>query len=193
GGFGGPPAGGPPGGAPPANGGNSNAKLWIGLGVGCLVFALVACLGSYYYCKSKAEDFVEGAGGMLGELQRIPATIVVGGIKTSCTIDPSGAGTAQYFHPQAFSAYQGVACQINDQTQTAISNTCTPPEGQTASTPCTNVTSLVGTPDEGRATALGLPAAACHRFSSGSMVLIGCSIEGQGFKIIHLENPAGVL
>lgn len=166
--------------------------MWVGIGAGCLLLCVIACVGSWYWCKSKAEGFVEGAGEMVGELNRISLSMSLSAVKLSCTGDPSGAGAAAHFHQSAFAAYQGVACQVTDQTLAAIRNSCTPGNGATPQTPCSNVTSATAAGDAGRAAGVGVDASSCFSYTSGTMRIVACNIEGQGLKIIHLENPGGV-
>ena len=156
------------------------------------MLVLVACLGSWFWCKSKAEDVMEGAGEVVGELNRISLGLRLSTMKMSCASDPSGAGTASAFHPQAFTAYQGIACQVNDQTIAAIRQSCTPPEGQPVPSPCSTVQSATASGDAGRALGVGLTADSCFTYTSGSMKIVGCSVQDQGFQIIHLENPGAV-
>ncbi|MFT5354212.1 MAG: hypothetical protein ACI9KE_001417 [Polyangiales bacterium] len=165
--------------------------MWIGIGVGCLLLSIITCVGSWYWCKSKAEGFVEGAGEMVGEFSRITLSMSLSTIKAGCASDPSGAGAVTHFHPAAFPAYQAVACQVTDQTLAAIRNSCTPGNG-VAQTPCSNVMSATAAGDAGRAAGVGVDANSCFSYTSGTMRIVACNIDGQGLKIIHLENPAGV-
>lgn len=162
--------------------------MWIGIAVGCIVILFAAVFGACWYCKRKAEQIGEELGGELGGgLTRISLGFNLSGIKMSCAADPSGAGASNYFHPQVFTQYQGVACQVNDQTVQAMGRDC-----NTGQVPCSAVSNLAGSADESRATALGLTANQCWVYTSGSAKIIGCSQPGTGFKLIHMENPGAV-
>ncbi|HJL30035.1 MAG TPA: hypothetical protein RMI62_13250, partial [Polyangiaceae bacterium LLY-WYZ-15_(1-7)] len=161
----------------------SKVGMWIGIGVGCLVLAFAVVFGSCWYCKSKVEEGMTAAG---AELSRISLSFALSGIKLSCVGDPSGAGASNYFHPQVFSQYQGVACQVNDQVIDAFGTACN--QGQQ---PCSNAQMISGTADESRATDLGLNVAQCYVYTSGQAKIVGCSGD-QGFKIIHMENVTAV-
>lgn len=132
------------------------------------------------WCKSKAE-------GAVGELSRVSLTFSLSAIQSRCTMDPSGAGAAGQFHPQAAAAYQGMACQVNQQVVTAYSTDC-----DSGGSPCSTVEALVGTPDEGRASALSLDPNTCYVYTSGASKIVGCISEGAGFQIIHMENVGAV-
>ena len=171
----------PPAGPPPGSG--SNAKLWIGIGVGCLLLGILGCVGGWFYCKMKAEEAVEGMG---AELTRISLTFTLSGVKLSCTSDPSGAGTNNYFHPQVAGQYGAAACQVSDQTIDAFGRSCT-----TGQRPCSDALSAVGSADESRVTGLGLDATQCYVYTSGTAKIVGCALD-TGFKLVHVEGLSGV-
>tara|TARA_B100001750_G_scaffold187938_1_gene157452 strand:- start:2391 stop:2876 length:486 start_codon:yes stop_codon:yes gene_type:complete len=160
--------------------------VWIGVGVGCLVLALVGCLGSWWWCKSKAEEV---GGAVAGELSRFSLSLHLSSMKMSCASDPSGAGAANQFHPTVFPQYQAVACQVNDQTVAAFSNSC---DTEPRPTPCSTVQRSDNAGDGAYAQAAGLDPTSCFSYVSGSAKIVGCNTPEQQFKIVHMENPAAV-
>ncbi len=217
GGFGAPPGGSPPGGSPPPAGGfgappgdspaggfggpsggpggpsngNSKTKLWLGIGLGCLLTTILGCVGGWYYCKSKAEEiseeFAEVGNGSLGaELNRISLGFTLGAMKASCSTDPSGAGTSNFFHPQVAAQYRAAACQTTDQTLEAFARSCT--SGQH---PCSEAAVAAGTADESRATALGLDAQQCYVYTSGGAKVVACQMS-DSLKLVHIESLGAV-
>ena len=79
-----------------------------------------------------------------------------------------------------------MGCTLTDQAVEAYGRGCS--SGQR---PCSEVAVIAGTPDEQRATALGLDAGRCYAYTSGQGKVIGCTTD-QGFKLIHLENVNAV-
>ena len=161
-------------------------KLWLGIGGGCLLLAIVACLGSWWWCKSKAEEVGNAFG---GEMNRISLSFKLSSIKSSCMSDPSGAGAAGSIHPTVFPQLQGVACQVNDQTVSAFGSSC---DTQPRPTPCSTVQPASAAGDEAYAEAAGLDASACYSYVSGSAKIVGCNTPEGQFMIVHMENPAAV-
>jgi len=121
------------------------------------------------------------------EMSRLSLVFVVGGVRMSCAMDSSGAGTARYFHPDVAAQYTATACQLDsDRVADAFSRGC-----DQGATPCSDVQVLAGTEDASRASALGLDLNRCFRYTSGQAKLIACTVD-EGMKIIHLENPSAV-
>lgn len=181
---GGAPMGGPPMGGPPSSGddegGSSKKKIFIGIGVGCLLFSLIVCAVGTYMCNKAAEEATSGLQNFAAEANRFLLSVNLGAIQASCAGDPSGASTATYFHPQTFPQLQPIACQVTANTQQAFGD-------GTRST----ASMLAGTADESRAAAVGADVNQCFLFTSGAAKVVGCTIAGE-FKIVHMENPAGV-
>jgi hypothetical protein len=166
--------------------------MWIGIGVGCLVLALVVVVGGCWYCTKKTgEAFEEAAGGMgqIGaEMSRISLSLNLEGVKMSCSMDPSGAGAANYFHATIFPTYQSQACQVNTPgVVEAFSRSC---QSQPQQRPCSDVAIVTGT-DADLATGLGLNAQTCYAYTSGSAKIIACNTD-LGYKFIHFENVTAV-
>jgi len=164
-------------------------KLWLGIGGGCLLLAIVACLGSWWWCKSKAEEAAEGLGNLGGEMNRISLSFSLSTIKASCMSDPSGAGAANSIHPAVFPQLQGVVCQVNDQTVSAFGSSC---NSEPQPSPCSTVQPVAVAGDGQYADAVGIPQASCWTYTSGSAKIVGCNAPEGGFKIVHMENPAAV-
>jgi len=120
------------------------------------------------------------------EASRISLAFTLAGVQMGCAGDPSGASTANNYHPQVASQYQAMGCTLTDQAVEAYGRGCS--SGQR---PCSEVAVIAGTPDEQRATALGLDAGRCYAYTSGQGKVIGCTTD-QGFKLIHLENVNAV-
>lgn len=122
------------------------------------------------------------------EMSRLSVGMKLAAITSGCQNDPSGATAMQQFHPQVAGQYQGIACQVGQPLQDAVSRSCD--GGQH---PCAAASSLAGTPDASRATNLGLDPNKCYAYVSGSAKVIGCSDASNQFQLIHLENPTGVM
>lgn len=120
------------------------------------------------------------------EASRISLAFTLAGVQMGCAGDPSGASTANNYHPQVASQYQAMGCTLTDQAVEAYGRGCS--SGQR---PCSEVAVIAGTPDAQRATALGLDAGRCYAYTSGQGKVIGCTTD-QGFKLIHLENVNAV-
>ena len=126
-------------------------------------------------------------GGEIGaEMSRLSLAMTLAGLNLSCAGDPSGASSADYFHPQSFPALQAEACTLSQNAVDAYSQGCSP-----GVQPCSTVRSIAGTPDESRATALSLQASSCYVYASGQGKLIACETP-QRFAIIHWENVNAV-
>lgn len=166
--------------------------MWIGIGVGCLVLALVVVVGGCWYCTKKTgEAFEEAAGGMgqLGaEMSRISLSLNLEGVKMSCSMDPSGAGAANYFHASIFPTYQSQVCQVTQPNVVdAFARSC---QSQPQQRPCSDAAVVSGT-DADLATSLGLNPLTCYAYTSGSAKIIGCNTD-LGYKFIHFENITAV-
>lgn len=137
--------------------------------------------------RQAGQGFGTSLGGEIGaEMSRLSLAMTLAGLKLSCVADQSGASSADYFHPQAFPALQPQACTLTQNAVDAYSQGCSP-----GVQPCSTVVSIAGTPDESRATTLGLQASSCYAYTSGQGKLIGCEVP-DGFAIIHWENVNAV-
>ena len=169
----------------PASSNKYNMKLWLGIGGGCLLLVLAACIASYIWCKNAAEE----VGTIVGvEGTRIGAVFALQSVQRSCNSDPTGAGAANNVHPSAMPQLQGVLCQVNEQTIAAVRDSCS---NQPRPAPCSMGQSLEGSGSEAYAENLGIEPENCFKYTSGSAVVVMCSIDG-ATKLVHLENPTAV-
>lgn len=166
--------------------------MWIGIGVGCLVVALLVVVGGCWYCTKKAGEAVEEAAGGMGqigaEMSRISLSLNLEGVKMSCSMDPSGAGAANYFHQPVFAQYQGQVCQVTQPgVVDAFARSC---QSQPQQRPCSDVAIVTGA-DQERVTGLGLNAQTCYAYTSGSAKILACNTD-VGYKFVHFENVTAV-
>jgi hypothetical protein len=153
----------------------SKALMWVG--IGCL--AIVICSGAgllgCWYCTKSA---VEGAGSAFqAEMQRVSLSLMLSGIQSSCAFDPSGSGTAPYFHPSVYPMYQAQACLVDANVIGAYGDATR-----------AQATSVAGSAYEATATGLGYQAANCTLFTSGSSKIVGCADTTGQFVIVYWEN-----
>ena len=152
-------------------------------GLGCVLLLIIGCIVTAWLVCAAANEGAEQLGtSFQAEASRISLVFALGGLRMSCTSDPSGAGTSEYLHPNVAASLQGQACQVTDATIDAFG------DAQRS-----QAQMLPGTGDESYANNVGVDPAQCTRFTSGSAKIIGCSLgDAMGFKIIHLENLASV-
>ncbi|MCB9611835.1 MAG: hypothetical protein H6722_05195 [Sandaracinus sp.] len=123
---------------------------------------------------------------LAAEMSRLSLTMSLASAQLGCASDPTGAQAAQaVLHPSVATQYQGMLCNIPQNTLDAFGRGCD--EGA----PCSTVTVLASTPDAAKATALGLDANQCFLYQSGQARIIGCNTPSD-YRVILMENLAAV-
>ncbi len=159
----------------------SRTLLYVGLG--CLAVCVLGCLVAFGVMYMGAKGVVDGVSEALGPEPFKRAAIIghLSSFRQACAADPSGAqGQAQ----AAALLYPGAAAMLAPQV-------CTTTDGAVAafSDPTRSpATPLAGSPDEARATALGVAASSCAVFTSGAAKVIVCEAAPGNPQIIYFEN-----